>query len=181
MSHKNFKVENVNGLLVIDKTAQTSEPAQSSEPAQKSSELYNLAEMSQDEKKALMKKLASQGVKARDSWFPYGQFLADVAAKLGLTDKQVDVVLKATIAKMTELLCKGEKVILPTLGCLVGRTCHNREMTNLRTGAKFQTGDRQRVKFEASSVLNELLDKSNPRVFKADEPAKTDEPAKQRD
>jgi nucleoid DNA-binding protein len=104
-------------------------------------------------------------VKARKSWYSYTDLIAESAAMNNIKKSDFDAALKYMFRKSAELLAQGEIIVFAQFGSFKSRVVHAREMQNLRTGQKFTTNDRVRVKFEASSKVNELLDSVNVSEF----------------
>jgi nucleoid DNA-binding protein len=104
-------------------------------------------------------------VKARKSWYSYTDLIAESAAMNNIKKSDFDAALKYMFRKSAELLAQGEIIVFAQFGSFKSRVVHAREMQNLRTGQKFTTKDRVRVKFEASSKVNELLDSVNVSEF----------------
>lgn len=87
------------------------------------------------------------------------ELLKELAKRTGLTKKDVEAVYNTLADIQKELLLNGEKVILENFGSLTTKDVAARKGINPKTGAKITISARKVVKFKASSVIKEELNK----------------------
>jgi len=106
---------------------------------------------------------------ARKSWYPYGDLVASAAKSQDLPVSKFRAALQAFFLESRTLLQSGEIIVFAQFGSFTPRVVHAREMIVPSTGKKFIAPDRIRVKYKASSKVNELLDTIDVPAFERGE------------
>ena len=106
---------------------------------------------------------------ARKSWYPYGDLVASAAKSQDLPVSKFRNALQAFFEESRTLLQSGEIIVFAQFGSFTPRVVHSREMRVPSTGEKFIAPDRVRVKYKASSKVNELLDTIDVPAFERGE------------
>ena len=85
------------------------------------------------------------------------ELVSAIAKEAGLTKKQADAALKATVSALSSALKKGERVAVPGLGIFTVRTRAERKGRNPRTGAEIKIPARKVVVFKPAKDLRESV------------------------
>jgi len=85
------------------------------------------------------------------------QVIEAVAAKCGLSKKQTEEVLGATLDTITRALQKGDKVVFTGFGAFVISNRKARQGVNPKTGAKIQIPAMKTPKFRAGKALKDAV------------------------
>ena len=85
------------------------------------------------------------------------ELVSAIAKGAGITKKQADAALKATINALSSALKKGERVAVPGLGIFAVRTRAERKGRNPRTGAEIKIPARKVVVFRPAKDLRESV------------------------
>jgi len=85
------------------------------------------------------------------------QVVEAVAAKCGLSKKQTEEVLEATLDSITRALQKGDKVVFTGFGAFVISNRKARQGVNPKTGAKIQIPAMKTPKFRAGKALKDAV------------------------
>ncbi len=85
------------------------------------------------------------------------ELVSAIAKGAGLTKKQADAALKATVSALSSALKKGERVAVPGLGIFTVRTRAERKGRNPRTGAEIKIPARKVVVFKPAKDLRESV------------------------
>lgn len=87
------------------------------------------------------------------------ELIAAIAEKAGLTKKDAECALNATIAAVTETLAKGEKVQVAGLGSFEVKTREARTGRNPQTGETIQIAASKLPAFKAAKALKDAVAK----------------------
>ena len=87
------------------------------------------------------------------------ELIAAVAEKAGLTKKDAERALNATIDAITESLTKGDKVQIAGLGSFEVKTREARTGRNPQTGATIQIAATKLPAFKAAKALKDAVAK----------------------
>ena len=87
------------------------------------------------------------------------ELIAAIAAKAGLTKKDAEGALNATIAAITEALAQGDKVQVAGLGSFEVKTREARTGRNPQTGETIQIAASKLPAFKAAKALKDAVAK----------------------
>jgi len=85
------------------------------------------------------------------------QLIEAVATKVGVSKKQADDFMEATIDGITKAMQKGDKVVLTGFGAFLVSNRKARQGVNPKTGAKIQIPAMKVPKFKAGKALKEAV------------------------
>lgn len=85
------------------------------------------------------------------------EFVAEIAAKTGLSKKDADAAVKAFIDTVTEQLVKGEKVSLVGFGNFEVSERAARQGRNPQTGENIEIAASRAPKFKAGKALKDAV------------------------
>ena len=86
-----------------------------------------------------------------------GELVDQVAAKAGVTKKQVDAVITATVETIMESVSEGDKVTLVGFGSFESRDRKAREGRNPKTGEKMEIPATKVPAFSAGKMFKEMV------------------------
>lgn len=87
------------------------------------------------------------------------ELIASVAEKAGLTKKDAERVVNATVDSVVAALAAGERVQLSGFGIFEVKARESREGVNPRTGEKIQIAASKNPVFKASKTLKDAVSK----------------------
>ena len=85
------------------------------------------------------------------------EFISKVARKSGLSKKDVELVIDASIETITQALKERDKVSFLGFGSFQAVKKGSREVTNPKTGAKITIPEKYSVRFRAGKFLKETV------------------------
>ncbi|MCX7091606.1 MAG: HU family DNA-binding protein [Legionellales bacterium] len=88
-----------------------------------------------------------------------GELIAEISAAAGLTKKDAENALNATIESITGLLRKGDSLVLPGFVSISVKKRAARSGRNPTTGAPLNIPERNVVSFKAGAKLKEEVNK----------------------